>query len=381
MSSTPRAAATSTNTSGSPRSSPPTTAAATAVKKVEDEDFDEEKTPKAPASPPEAPIRPVITGTASDLLQDLQRGIGGALVGFDAVVRDLSVALISEGHVLLEGVPGLAKTYLVRTFARALDLGFRRIQFTPDMLPSDIMGAVVLDNSTQGFVFRPGPIFSNVILADEINRAPPKVQSALLEAMQERQITMEGRSYPLPRPFIVIATQNPVEQEGTYPLPEAELDRFLFRILLDYPQVDHEFELLRQRADQDVREPPVGLVRRDQIERLQADRSKVYVSREVIRYLMTLVRATRQDSRILSGASPRAGVQFLHATQALALFQGRRYVIPDDVRELALPLLNHRLVLSSEVLALQETEGGQDNARRIFSGVLGGMIDRIPPPR
>ncbi len=205
------------------------------------------------------------------VLSSLQTAIGGAVVGHEDLVRSLAIALVAEGHVLLEGVPGLAKTYLVRTFAKTLNLEFRRIQFTPDMLPADVMGVIVLNPKTQGFEFRPGPIFANVILADEINRAPPKVQSALLEAMQERQVTMEGHTYPLPSPFIVIATQNPVEQEGTYPLPEAELDRFLFRLIVDYPSEEDEIKLLTQRASEMVLEPTMSIVDPEEIAQMQGN--------------------------------------------------------------------------------------------------------------
>jgi MoxR-like ATPase len=316
-----------------------------------------------------------------EVLRDVQKAIGGAVVGYDSLVQALAISLASGGHVLLEGVPGLAKTYLVRTFAKTLALEFRRIQFTPDMLPSDIMGVVVLNPRTQSFEFRPGPIFASVVLADEINRAPPKVQSALLEAMQERQVTIEGHSYPLPDPFIVIATENPVEQEGTYPLPEAELDRFLFRLMVDYPNEDAEMRLLSQRATETVVEPSENLLSAGDIMALQEQRKKVYVNRDVLRYLSNVIRETRKDPRILVGASPRAGVQFLAAAKAHAMFEGRNYVIPEDVRSLAFPLLNHRIILSSEVLAMHQTESAPVDGGQIYEGVIRSILEHIAAPR
>ncbi len=296
-------------------------------------------------------------------------------------MKSLAVALVAGGHVLLEGVPGLAKTYLVRTFAKTLNLEFRRIQFTPDMLPADVMGVIVLNPKTQGFEFRPGPIFANVILADEINRAPPKVQSALLEAMQEHQVTMEGHTYPLPSPFIVIATQNPVEQEGTYPLPEAELDRFLFRLIVDYPSEEDEVKLLSQRAGESVLEPTTSVVESADIDQMQELRKGVFVNSDVISYLAGIIRTTRTDPRILIGASPRAGVQFLNAVKALALFEGRDYVVPDDVRSMVVPALNHRITLSPEVLAMQEGSSSLKDGASLYAGVINSIVSRVPTPR
>ena len=314
-------------------------------------------------------------------LNSLQLAIGGAVVGQDRLVKSLAVALVAGGHVLLEGVPGLAKTYLVRTFAKTLHLEFRRIQFTPDMLPADVMGVIVLNPKTQGFEFRPGPIFANVILADEINRAPPKVQSALLEAMQERQVTMEGHTYPLPSPFIVIATQNPVEQEGTYPLPEAELDRLLFRLIVDYPSEEDEVKLLSQRAGETVLEPSTSVVESSDIDQMQEMRRTVFVNADVISYLAGIIRSTRVDPRVLIGASPRAGVQFLNAVKALALFEGRDYVVPDDVRSMVVPALNHRITLSPEVLAMQEGSAAMKDSSSLYAGVINSIVSRVPTPR
>ncbi len=313
-------------------------------------------------------------------LRELQRSIGASVIGFEETVRLLLIALLSDGHVLLEGVPGLAKTYLVRTLAQNLALSFRRIQFTPDMLPSDIVGNVVVDPRTQDLLYREGPIFSNVILADEINRAPPKVQSALLEAMQERQVTVDGKSHPLPRPFIVIATQNPVEQEGTYPLPEAELDRFLFRVLLTYPSEAAELEMLRTRLGASDETTGPAVLGGAEIERLRRVAAETYVDPDLLSYLNQVVRRTREDERILLGASPRAGVQFLRAVRASALLDGRPYATPDDVKRLALPIFNHRLVLRPDVLA-QQLSGGADAIERMLVSVVQGLLGTVPAPR
>ncbi len=315
------------------------------------------------------------------LLDRLSAAIGQEIVGYREVVRALAVALVAEGHVLLEGVPGLAKTSLVRAFSQSLRLEFRRIQFTPDMLPSDILGATVLRTADQTFEFRPGPIFANVILADEINRAPPKVQSALLEAMQERQVTVEGTSHPLPRPFVVIATQNPIEQEGTYPLPEAELDRFLFRWIVSYPSLAEEVAILKTRAAAANGSRVVPVVEPGEVEALRVAARSVHLGDDLFAYLAGVVRQTRADPRLLIGASPRASVQFLAAVRAHALLDGRTYVVPDDIRELAFPVLNHRVLLRPE--ALVETAGLTDllGPLRRLRELLRQDVDAVPVPR
>jgi MoxR-like ATPase len=328
-------------------------------------------------SPPSAPAAGV---APPQLLAQLQAMIATSVVGSEKVVRLLTVALTAGGHVLLEGVPGLAKTYLVRSFANCLALSFKRIQFTPDMLPSDVIGAVVIDPRSRGFEFRPGPVFGNVILADEINRASPKVQSALLEAMQERQVTVEGRSYPLPNPFIVIATENPIEQEGTYPLPEAELDRFLFRILLTYPDAAEELQILRSRSEVGDVYPDHAVVGPDDLLRYQALARGVYAHEEVLAYLAAMVRASRVEPRVLFGGSPRAAVQFLNATKASALFAGRSHVVPDDVKELAFHVLNHRLVLHPEALA-QQIASGRGTTEDLLHAVVSTILDHTEVPR
>ncbi len=333
------------------------------------------------ATPPAAPAPPTASGDPVEMLRRVNDAIGRQIVGYQDVVRALSTALIAEGHVLLEGVPGLAKTQLVRTFAQTLQLSFRRIQFTPDMLPSDILGTTILRMPEQKFEFRPGPIFANVILADEINRAPPKVQSALLEAMQERQVTLDGVSHPLPVPFIVIATQNPLEHEGTYPLPEAELDRFLFRWILDYPTAENEVEILRSRA-RAASQPGAGSVlTAEDVAELRRIHSSVFVHEDVYRYLAAVVRQTRVDKGFLLGASPRAAVQFLMATKAAAMLDGRSYVLPDDVRRLAFAVFNHRVIVRPEVVSRTSGAGGITSSIAPIVTLLTQDLDTIDVPR
>ncbi|MEM0129183.1 MAG: AAA family ATPase [Thermoplasmata archaeon] len=325
-----------------------------------------------------------IARRAAELHRKVQEEVGRRVIGAELAVRQLLIGLFCEGHILLEGVPGLAKTYLVRSFAESLALSFRRIQFTPDMLPSDILGTMVLLPRTQDLEYRPGPIFANVVLADEINRAPPKVQSALLEAMQERQVTLEGVSHALPRPFLVIATQNPVEQEGTYPLPEAELDRFLFRLLLSYPDEAKEVEILRREASRGDPEIPPIPVGTETLELLRRGAEGVRVHEDILRFLTSVIRATRTDPRVLLGASPRSAVQFLRAVRASSLLSGRAYAIPDDVKALAFPVLNHRLIVRPEIEA-QQIAGGSaglgDPTQRVIAELVHSILQRLPSPR
>jgi MoxR-like ATPase len=336
-----------------------------------------------PAAGPSLPplASPAHVAPSDTPLVRLQSAIGETVIGSESTVQALTIALACEGHVLLEGLPGLAKTYLVRSFARAVDLGFRRIQFTPDMLPSDIVGNVVLNAKTQSLEFRPGPVFTNILLADEINRAPPKVQSALLEAMQESQVTADGRTYPLPRPFLVIATQNPIEQEGTYSLPEAQLDRFLFRLLLEYPSRPHEVEILTTQGESLGREAPAKVLSPAEIEALHARQLETYVGPDVYQYIADVVRETRNDPRILVGASPRAGVHLLLASRALAVLQERRFVVPDDVRSLAFPVLNHRIILRPEDRRGGRTTDVVGGFAETLREVVRGAVDRVRVPR
>jgi MoxR-like ATPase len=328
---------------------------------------------------PTTPLPESGSGRPEDVLARLTAGVARNVVGSEGSVRLLYAALLAEGHVLLEGAPGIAKTLLVRSFAGRLALSFKRIQFTADMLPSDIIGTVVLNPTGRTFDFRRGPIFANVVLADEINRAPPKVQSALLEAMQERQVTVDGVPHPLPRPFIVMATQNPIEQEGTYPLPEAELDRLLFRILLDYPSEVDERTIIRRHvlSEEPDTEPPVADAKTlaEHHQRME----DVYLSEDVVQYISQLTRATRADPRILVGASPRAGVQLARAAKVEAMLQGHPYVSPEDVKGSAVWVLNHRITLQPDVLTEGYSEGLPEE--RIVRQVLADLLRTVPVPR
>jgi MoxR-like ATPase len=280
-----------------------------------------------------------------DLVSRIKEQVHRAIVGMEDAIEALIICLLAEGHLLLEGPPGLAKTYLVKSFARALDLSFSRIQFTSDLLPSDVTGSVVYDRSTSQFVFRRGPVFANVVLADEINRGPPRTQSALLEVMQERQVTVEGVSYPLPRPFMVIATQNPIEFEGTFPLPEAEMDRFLMRVIVVYPSRDEEVMVLRLKQFHGE-EPEVSPVAdAESIAEAIRYTASVYVDESIMNYIVDIVRRTRELPDVLIGGSTRAEVALMYAARAKAAISGYRFVTPDHVKSVAPLVLNHRIVL------------------------------------
>jgi MoxR-like ATPase len=279
--------------------------------------------------------------------QRVREAIGSVIVGKDEAATLLLVALLCEGHVLIEDVPGVGKTMLAKALARSLDLSFQRIQFTPDLLPSDVTGINFFSQQSQRFEFRPGPIFANVVLADEINRATPRTQSALLEAMEERQVTVDGETRPLPRPFIVLATQNPVELEGTFPLPEAQLDRFLLRVRMGYPTRDEERQVARRFYDRNPLEALQPVLRADDVPELAQLCRRVHVSEAVEEYLVDVVRATRLQADVALGASPRATLALFRAAQAVAALEGRSFVTPDDVKRLAGPLLGHRVVVGS----------------------------------
>ena len=276
----------------------------------------------------------------------IEQEVGRIFIGPSSTIENLVVALLAGGHILLEGVPGVAKTTLCRTFAATLGAEFRRIQFTPDLLPADITGTYVPDLSNNEFHLRKGPVFANVLLGDEINRAPAKTQSALLEAMQERQVTIEGTTHALPRPFMVLATQNPVEQQGVYSLPEAQLDRFLLKAQVDYPSEEGELEVLKTHR-QSPKAPETVVAAGEVVEMVRLVR-QVHVSEEMMHYVLGLTRGTRQDRRTLLGASPRASLGLMRAAQARALMQGRDYVIPDDIRSLARSVLAHRILVDPD---------------------------------
>jgi MoxR-like ATPase len=292
-------------------------------------------------------------------LREVTEEVGRRLVGQTVMVERLMIGLLTGGHVLLEGVPGLAKTLAVRTLAEVLHASFSRIQFTPDLLPADVVGTMVFDPKNQEFYPKKGPLFAHIVLADEINRAPAKVQSALLEAMQEHQVTIGGTTYPLPEPFLVLATQNPIEQEGTYPLPEAQLDRFLFKVRVEYPSRLEEREVLIRMSGGDpipvkrVLDPAGILVARKAI-------AGIHLDQRLVDYIVDLVRSTRDPASvglpalaplIAFGASPRASISFAQASRAFAFLQGRTFVVPEDIRALAADVLRHRLVLTFEAEA------------------------------
>ena len=322
--------------------------------------------------------RPLVESGTDDparrALLAVREEIAKAVVGQDSVVSGLVIALLCRGHVLLEGVPGVAKTLLVRALAAALELDFTRVQFTPDLMPGDITGSLVYDARTAAFVFRQGPVFTNLMLADEINRTPPKTQAALLEAMEERQVSVDGQPQPLPDPFIVAATQNPIEYEGTYQLPEAQLDRFLLKLTVPLPSRDQEIAILGRHAhgfdprNLQAIQPVAGLAE------LEAGRSSVQrmlVADEVLRYIVDLVTATRNSPSLQLGVSPRGATALLSTARAWAWLTGRSYVTPDDVKAMARPTMRHRIALRPEA----ELEGATPD------GVLDGILSAVPVPQ
>jgi MoxR-like ATPase len=286
-------------------------------------------------------------GLAAERVELLQRAVEGVIKGKPEAVRLAIVTLLAGGHLLIEDVPGVGKTTLAQSLARALDCDFQRIQFTSDLLPSDVIGLSVYDERSAAFEFRPGPIFANVVLADEINRTTPKTQSALLEAMAEGHVTVEGTTHPLPAPFIVLATQNPVEHHGTYPLPESQVDRFMLRLRIGYPEASVEKEILRDRERGDPLEELRPVMTGREVDELRREVSSVRVDDALVDYLMRIVAATRDSSMLDLGVSPRGTLALFRAAQALALTEGRDYCVPDDIKRLALPVLAHRLVVNS----------------------------------
>jgi MoxR-like ATPase len=308
---------------------------------------------------------------ARERLLELKRQVSRVYIGEASAVDLLTVALLSRGHVLLEGVPGIAKTTLVKAFALALGSSIRRVQFTPDLLPADITGTYVLSPRDGTFTLRAGPIFANVLLADEINRAPAKTQSALLEAMQERQVTIEGDRFELPDPFFVLATQNPVDLEGTYPLPEAQIDRFLVRVPMGYPTPKDEVAMLRTHG---IAPPPVGVVLNPtDVLQLQSIAARIHVEDDLYEYAVALTGFTRSHPRVVLGASPRATLGLLRAAKSLAVLAGRPFVTPDDLRYLAGPVLAHRLIL------VPELEGDPKARAAIVEEATAKVSYRRPP--
>jgi MoxR-like ATPase len=325
---------------------------------------------------PDPPRAGGATGDARGPILALRDEVAKVVVGQEGTLSGLVAALLVRGHVLLEGVPGTAKTLLVKAVAAALDLGYKRVQFTPDLMPSDVIGQVIFEPKDGSFRFREGPIFTNLLLADEINRTPPKTQASLLEAMEERQASVEGTAHMLPEPFIVVATQNPIEYEGTYPLPEAQLDRFLFKLLVGYPSADQEQEVLarhdRGLDPHDIEasgvRPAAGAA---DLARARDEVSRVRIEPPVLGYIVSLVRATRESPSLTLGVSPRGATALLHAAKAWAWLAGRPFVTPDEVKAVAKPTLRHRVLLRPEI----ELEGATAD------GVLAGLLAAVPVPR
>ncbi|MGW6569525.1 AAA family ATPase [Streptomyces sp. NPDC054975] len=322
------------------------------------------------------PATPTTSDDARASLEALRTEIAKAVVGQDPAVTGLVVALLCRGHVLLEGVPGVAKTLLVRALAATLELDTKRVQFTPDLMPSDVTGSLVYDARTAEFSFQPGPVFTNLLLADEINRTPPKTQSSLLEAMEERQVTVDGTPRPLPDPFLVAATQNPVEYEGTYPLPEAQLDRFLLKLTVPLPSREDEINVLNRHANGfDPRDLQAAGVRPvagpAELEAARDAVAKTSVSPEIAGYVVDICRATRESPSLTLGVSPRGATALLSTARAWAWLTGRDYVTPDDVKALALPTLRHRVQLRPEA----EMEGVTADS------VINSILAHVPVPR
>jgi MoxR-like ATPase len=305
---------------------------------------------------------------ADRVLDEVERAVVGKREALGLVL----IGMLADGHVLLEDFPGLAKTLIARAFAQVTSIGFTRVQFTPDLMPSDVTGSSIYNQREADFEFRPGPIFTNLLLADEINRAPPKTQAALLEAMQERQVTIEGATHPLAPPFLVLATQNPIEYEGTYPLPEAQLDRFMLRIGVGYPSRDDEWEVLERRLERAVDEVELDpVVDRDELIEMQRAVEQVHVDRSVGLYMVDLVTATRSASGVQVGASPRGSLALLKLSRCHAALSGRDYVIPEDVKAVAVPALSHRLALRPELWV----------QRLRPDDIVRGLLDEVPTPK
>jgi MoxR-like ATPase len=288
---------------------------------------------------------------AANLTHDIIANIRKVIHAPDDVLRLCVLALVAEGHIILEDAPGVGKTQLAKAVARSVDLRFSRAQFTPDLLPSDVTGVSVYNQKTNEFEFRPGPVFTDILLVDEINRASPKTQAALLECMQERQVTVDGMTYPLASPFMVLATQNPIEYEGTYPLPEAQLDRFTMLLHLGYPELADEARMLGEQSTDDPLESLTPVVSAEDVRAAISAARHLYVDESLNRYVVALLRHTRGDGRVLLGASPRSGIAVMRVAKALALCSGRDYVAPDDIKSVATPVLAHRIMLSPEARA------------------------------
>jgi MoxR-like ATPase len=317
---------------------------------------DEHFAPQAPATVPTMPVQGVDTLPVMLAAEKVRTAIGQVVVGQTDMLDQLMIALFTGGHVLLEGVPGIAKTLSANLLAQTIDAKFSRIQFTPDLMPADVVGTPVFNLKSSEFTFKQGPVFANIVLIDEINRAPAKTQSALFEVMEERQVTVDGTTYPMSAPFFVIATQNPIEQEGTYKLPEAQLDRFLFKINLKYPSLGEEQQILRRFAedfDGKIRTQVKAVLKPKEIAAIRACVERVFIRLELLDYIAAIVHKTRDHTDLFLGASPRASLSIMKAAKAAAALIGRNFVTPDDIRMVSYPVLNHRIILTPE----REMEG------------------------
>lgn len=310
----------------------------------------------------------------SEQVSKIKEEIGKVIVGQEAMIDLLVTALLADGHVLIEGVPGVAKTLTAKLFSKIISVEFSRIQFTPDLMPSDVVGTSVFNMKNSNFEFHPGPIFSNIVLIDEINRAPAKTQAALFEVMEERQVTVDGSTHIMKKPYMVLATQNPIEHEGTYRLPEAQLDRFLFKIVVNYPNLDEEISIIskqHQREGSLAVEEVAPIISAEDIASMKAFTQKVHVEEHLIRYIAQIVQETRNNPMLFLGASPRASVAILNGAKAFALIQGRDFISPEDIKKIALPVLRHRIALSPE----KEMEGISPDV------IVQQIIDKIEVPR
>ncbi len=304
-----------------------------------------------------------------EIAQEVLSEVSRVIVGYGDILQQLFIALLVNGHVLLEGVPGLGKTVMAKTFAKTLGISFRRVQFTPDLLPSDITGTKIFDQNEGAFVLQKGPLFANIVLADEINRSAPKTQAALLEAMAERQITIEGETLPLDKPFMVVATENPVEMEGTYPLPEAQLDRFLMKLWLEYPEKEEEVDIMRRQISGES--PSVeAITSGEELLAAQKLMNMVYIDDRILKYIRDIILKTRNHPQIALGCGPRASLVLMKCSKARAAILGRVYVTPDDVRSLVVPAMNHRMLLKPEA----ELEGLD------VKTIIKNIIEDIPIP-
>lgn len=310
----------------------------------------------------------------SEQVGKIKAEIGKVIVGQENMIDLLVTALLADGHVLIEGVPGVAKTLTAKLFSKIISVEFSRIQFTPDLMPSDVVGTSVFNMKNSDFEFHPGPIFSNIVLIDEINRAPAKTQAALFEVMEERQVTIDKVTHPMKRPYMVLATQNPIEHEGTYRLPEAQLDRFLFKIVVNYPNLDEEVSIISNQHKREgtlAVEEVAPIISAEDIASMKAFTQKVHVEENLIRYIAQIVQETRSNPMLFLGASPRASVAILNGAKAFALIQGRDFINPEDIKKIALPVLRHRIALSPE----KEMEGISPDV------IVQQIIDKIEVPR